>query len=1254
MTSSRRSRKDDLGSTDTFSFLNNPDLLSSTSEALSGSGGLATESNGWYNASQLDNLGPPSSALEQLDFCGMPFNEVDFNSVDFMSALLNFEPVIHPNSVLANVETVAPNPFSSDQLSSLAFPVDNLTHSWNSAPSSSVVSTPYANNNQPPSELRTLQLVSTPSAVSSSSSREIEKHRGQARQISGSEAASFTDAPVIDLSHKVPIPRLHPSSPATTLRSAPTTSAQAEASPSPSIVSTNERTKLSHCAVERRYRTNMRQHIKNLREIVPALRVLELKSGNRISNLSFKPGTRRAGIDAATVGEGEDVIDERGYIDGVKVARNGSKTTAILKTIEYIRVLKRREMRLKCEQEGLKDLVRSFPGGPDLLCQWETTWRERFGGPEKDEIEEESTEPRDGDQDETGVDSVDNKEGYTSTSGRENAKRPQTGLSSSSSDDGKKAPAMSDKARNDVLSAPRRYIAIKPAPALDSSGVPLVVIPSQTTKRKRGRPRKNPVPPVTSPGGLAQDAFAVQTQVQAIATAGQSQQSSGEVVPVEAHSGSRALQDEPHSGQYLFAIFTFVSFFTSPLPISPTSFGMTRDAPQTQLHFGSVLTENHVLGNSERYDVSPVVSVPLHWREVIHLVHLAFSVYLVFSIMQARFSRLLHVSPEMLLSSLQQFSLAISSLPRSLLTLKARQDPDEKFRKGCRKLKELSNGKLVMPAIEAQIFREGLGLQPGVSGLLRTLSSLIWRPEKHEHWRLERRTFMRLVELIALDAKSPISSRLQMFMGVFRYMHGCTATGTELANLALVIYPIWRAKAIGLWDIALARVQGRSASSSYIYKPYETFVLETMSVDEAAQAVLRLYSNAGAHVMTLAPDNGLCRSGYNGHRELASTLAAITRQVVHEHIRAEAERAFVQIASGEQEDCSSSPEGERIDYDRLLVAGRSLDPPTVALLNYFDQVLHSKATDRDAKAEPDIVEENVKEWGDFSHIHGELKALVDGIVLCRSMRIGTDEKGRHGRTEPNDENGLQVDDDFLAPEAIAFSQLSLSVPENALENVAGACGKLFSPLYRYVGSAFTNDVEKVVLALHEADPDFSADSQDEDEDIYVISFSSSEASVDFVSRTDEPVKNEATLSNSPPPSVRGVGHLSGRPVPQNITVPRIVITPAPPRQSREMSSCVPVQDTYFGARLTVPAHTALNACHPPMAPPSSPYMPLYTTIRSWAYRQGHWCAVVPGLDEQERRGIFSRPINLRRRAMRKRRDHAVSCQNLFARSKRDS
>lgn len=219
-------------------------------------------------------------------------------------------------------------------------------------------------------------------------------------------------------------------------------------------------------------------------------------------------------------------------------------------------------------------------------------------------------------------------------------------------------------------------------------------------------------------------------------------------------------------------------------------------------------------------------------------------------------------------------------------------------------------------------------------------------------------------------------------------------TATELSSLALVIYPIWRAKAAWLWDVALGRVHGRSASSPYIYKPYETFILETMSIDEAYQAVARLHSNAGARVMTIVPENGLCRGEYGAHRELASPFAALTRQLVHEYIRAQAENTFIRITCGEEEASdTSSSEGGTIDYERLLVSGRALDPPTVALLNYFDQVVYSKPTDRAIYPDSDIVEGNVKEWGDFSRTHAELKALLDGIVLCRSSKVCTDGKG---------------------------------------------------------------------------------------------------------------------------------------------------------------------------------------------------------------------------------------------------------------------
>ena len=52
------------------------------------------------------------------------------------------------------------------------------------------------------------------------------------------------------------------------------------------------------------------------------------------------------------------------------------------------RVLKKREARLKREQDGLKSLVGGLVGGPALLKEWEREWREKFGGEEKDELEE--------------------------------------------------------------------------------------------------------------------------------------------------------------------------------------------------------------------------------------------------------------------------------------------------------------------------------------------------------------------------------------------------------------------------------------------------------------------------------------------------------------------------------------------------------------------------------------------------------------------------------------------------------------------------------------------------------------------------------------------------------------------------------------------------------------------------------------------------------------------------------------------------
>ena len=71
-----------------------------------------------------------------------------------------------------------------------------------------------------------------------------------------------------------------------------------------------------------------------------------------------------------------NVIDERGFEDGAKVARKCSKANVLGKAVEYIRVLKKRKHRLWAEQAGLKSLVGGLVGGPDhpiLLTQQDGT-----------------------------------------------------------------------------------------------------------------------------------------------------------------------------------------------------------------------------------------------------------------------------------------------------------------------------------------------------------------------------------------------------------------------------------------------------------------------------------------------------------------------------------------------------------------------------------------------------------------------------------------------------------------------------------------------------------------------------------------------------------------------------------------------------------------------------------------------------------------------------------------------------------------
>ncbi|KAL0578128.1 hypothetical protein V5O48_003871 [Marasmius crinis-equi] len=339
------------------------------------------------------------------------------------------------------------------------------------------------------------------------------------------------------------------------------------------------RPKTSHTTIERRYRTNLNARITSLRMAIPALRVLEDKDACNVGG-GGKKGKNSTLGKAVVYGskvkkESEDgtdvvdVIDERGFVDGVKVARKCSKANILGKAVEYIRVLKKREIRLKREQDGLKQLVRGLVGGPLLLQEWEREWRAKFGGEERDEVEGEDD---DGGSDDEGSGDDDDDE----DSGRKR-KKP------------KLAPPPKKEPKEKKPPPPQ------PQPQVLPDGT--VIMPE---KRKRGRPRKVQ-PTVPAPGGQTLTFPAMVQQ-----PAAQQQPYAQQVV------------QQPQQSQYLLAVFALFSFFNSPLsPSSPA-------ASPNHSHTGTVLTHD----NAHVHQVAQ--GWTLH--NVIQIFHLLVSALVFFSI----------------------------------------------------------------------------------------------------------------------------------------------------------------------------------------------------------------------------------------------------------------------------------------------------------------------------------------------------------------------------------------------------------------------------------------------------------------------------------------------------------------------------------------------------------------------------------------------------------------------------------------------
>ncbi|KAH9990958.1 hypothetical protein BJV74DRAFT_987748 [Russula compacta] len=610
---------------------------------------------------------------------------------------------------------------------------------------------------------------------------------------------------ILSNAQKLPIPRLQRPSPALSAgskRKSPAAEPNSSLDPALSgTVAVIGRPKTSHTTIERRYRTNLNARIQSLKDAVPALRVLENKEKAKKGQDSPK-----AELDNKLEKPvWNDIVDERGFVDGIKVARKISKANVLGKAAEYIHVLKRRENRLKREQAGLRSLILGLVGGPALLNEWEREWASRFGGPERDEATSDVSDDDGADDGESDDDDVN--------------LHPKKRVKSAS-----KKPAKDPKpTKEETIS---------------------VVVPE---KRKRGRPRKvQPVP----------EGEAAQQQQQ------QPQEVAASAVPVQ-------------TTQYLLAVFVFFSLFNSPL----TSYSRT---PPT--HTGLVLADSGTL-------LTPAVSPSTFgWRELLRAFHLVVSGLIFFTILLPFLPK--GIPRLHFLSSSTGFPRTDAARRAALINA---LDPT---RRGT------SN--------EAACLLTALGVYPGLLGLMLSFATPTrgGKTKTLEHKQLQQRAWVRLAELAVFDRTTSFGLRAQAYWGMVSHTPAFATSPGDLSTLALLVFPIWRARAAALWTRAI---------HARVVRPFERAVIGAMSIEEASTSLAR------ASDVRLSP------------------LSSLAVRYVHKVVARLAGRTFVRAvldadAQHSENEAYDTEKDAREEEERCAVvdAGRSMGGSSAELVSLLE------------------------------------------------------------------------------------------------------------------------------------------------------------------------------------------------------------------------------------------------------------------------------------------------------------------------------
>ncbi|KAG2203886.1 hypothetical protein INT46_005756 [Mucor plumbeus] len=131
--------------------------------------------------------------------------------------------------------------------------------------------------------------------------------------------------------------------------------------------------KVAHNAIERRYRTNINDRIRDLKNVVPALYKAKIREKKSCGN--SKSNTEEDEDEAAESSDDDNnvtALKKTGEIvDGVEVAKKLNKATILHKATEYIHHLKHTNELAEHENQVLQQILAQMPGGTKVLARFQ-------------------------------------------------------------------------------------------------------------------------------------------------------------------------------------------------------------------------------------------------------------------------------------------------------------------------------------------------------------------------------------------------------------------------------------------------------------------------------------------------------------------------------------------------------------------------------------------------------------------------------------------------------------------------------------------------------------------------------------------------------------------------------------------------------------------------------------------------------------------------------------------------------------------